>query len=113
MSASDDFGTIGKAVVYCFAFLGVLLLMAPAILINGLAVSLLWGWFVVPTFNLPEVSILLGAGLSTVAVALRPIHLKSCNDGDVDNAVKWASFAAPYLAPLFLIGTGYVLKGFM
>lgn len=44
-----------------------LILMIPvSVLVHGLVVSTLWGWFVVPTFGLPDIGILTAAGLSMV-----------------------------------------------
>ncbi len=54
-----------------------ILLYLPAALWNGLALSILWGWFIVPVFSLPALSVASAAGVSLFfhALSARVRHL--------------------------------------
>jgi len=43
-----------------------ILLMVFSALFNGYALSVLWGWFIVPTFNSPQLSIPAAIGVSMI-----------------------------------------------
>lgn len=42
-------------------------LVVPQMLIRGFMFSLMWGWFVVPTFLLPKLSLVVAVGLCEMA----------------------------------------------
>jgi hypothetical protein len=50
--------------------LGTPVLVALACIWNGYALSIIWGWFVVPYFNLPPLSIPLAIGVTLVVSVL-------------------------------------------
>lgn len=54
------------------AVLAIFVLLPLSILARGWSVSVLWGWFVVPTIHLPVLSVGGGLGLSVVVWALMP-----------------------------------------
>jgi hypothetical protein len=79
-----------------------------AILRAGSAV-ILWRWFVVPTFGLPELTKALAFGLSVTALQLfpwaAPDHKKNVTRADV-----LGSMLTPYLQAGVGLGIGYLVK---
>jgi hypothetical protein len=44
-----------------------------SMVLNGLVVSILWGWFVVPALNAPAITIPIAIGLCSVAGLMLPL----------------------------------------
>jgi uncharacterized membrane protein SpoIIM required for sporulation len=57
---------IGYAVAIVTFLAGVVFLTLAAVLIRGYCLSVLWGWFVVPIFGLPALTIAGALGLALV-----------------------------------------------
>jgi len=77
---------------------------------TGLAVSVMWGWFVVPVFGLPSLSIAQAYGLALVVGVLTHKGTKADKDSDgFAMALCTAFVGAPCIAGLFLL-VGYVVK---
>lgn len=77
---------------------------------SGLAVSVLWGWFVVPVFGLPALSIAQAYGLALLVGMLTHRGTKSDKDADgFAMALGRAFIGAPFVAGLVLL-VGYVVK---
>lgn len=77
---------------------------------NGLAVLVLWAWFVVPVFGLPALSIAQAYGLALL-VGLRT-HRGAKADKETDGfamVLGRAFLGAPFIAGLVLL-VGYVVK---
>lgn len=76
----------------------------------GWALSVLWGWFVVPTFNLPQLSVPVAIGLTMTARLLMPT---SYAQGDT-KANSPSDFFGIMLGSLAVIptmvGFGWVIK---
>lgn len=85
----------------------------PALVIwRGYALTVLWGWFVVPTFNLPPISIAAALGISLIVSMLtnRPDLQTKENDGWTSVMEHLAyGIALPALS-LFL---GWIFQMFM
>ena len=56
-------------------FLGMIGFMIIAYLLDGLALKLLWGWFMVPTFGLPVISLVQAIGIGIVISFLTQQHI--------------------------------------
>jgi len=84
-------------------------LVAAAILVQGVALAISWGWFVAPTMNLPPLGWALGTGLMLLSSIL---FGKTYGRWVVVNATGTAH--VPTLAPLHSIGASilFVLMGF-
>ena len=46
--------------------LGTIVFIALGAIIEGWVLTILWGWFMVPLFHLPELSLLFGIGLALI-----------------------------------------------
>ena len=73
---------------------------------HGLAISIMWGWFVVP-LGMPSLSIAHAFGL---ALLLRMVSTRMPKSDDRDwRALIAASIAAPWL----VVGVGWIVNAFM
>ena len=92
------------------AFIALVLMIVSA-MVNGWALSILWGWFIVPVFGLPKISIVQAAGinlLATTIVAQRP------KDDEDDPKLSLAKdFLFSILHPFLALMLGYVVHLFM
>lgn len=82
-------------------------------LLRGYALSILWGWFVVPVFGLPRLSVLQAIGIAMVVGFLT--H-QTDEYKDNDKSTKERMIEAVILAiltPLFALFFGYIVHSFM
>ncbi len=75
---------------------------------RGYAISLLWGWFVAPTFGLSPLSIHAAIGLMLVMGAIKSVDYQR-DDREASEKLGW-SLAIGILGPGLMIGTGWVWK---
>ncbi len=88
------------------------LLFIPSKIAEGYVFTVLWGWFVVPTFNLPELSIPFALGICLVT----SISTKSFRVGDIKshkNAAMLDALVLMIMKPIFFLGTGYIYLQFI
>lgn len=97
-----------KIVEAVFALLKVVIARLLGLLWTGYVASVLWGWFVVPTFSVAYINTLQGTGLilvTTLATAkYRPM---------ADNEKKGERWVFTFLTPLFFLAFGWVIKSWM
>jgi len=79
---------------------------------SGFALSILWGWFIVPVFSLPKLSILTAIGLSMVASFLTQPYKYSEDNRDPDEKLKESSLSA-FIKPTAALFIGWVVTLFM
>jgi hypothetical protein len=88
--------------------------MIYAAMLNGWALSLLWAWFIIPTFELPKLSIPAAIGLSMV-VAYLTYQVR--NNKDEEKEKYWESLVRGGLTTttkaLFALLFGAVVKMWM
>jgi hypothetical protein len=100
----------------CLVALLVPILVVASSLLRGWALAVLWGWFVVPFFHLPPLSIVLAIGLGLVVGMFKGsvntnVYNKETNKTDWTKAVTL--LAEIFLSPLAAVGIGYIVKMFM
>lgn len=77
----------------------------------GYALSVMWAWFVVPTFGLPALSIPLAVGLAMTVRMVTNQSETSRNDGDEHPVAK--AIAYGLLAPMFGLFLGWIVTLFI
>ncbi|PIT88095.1 MAG: hypothetical protein COU29_03720 [Candidatus Magasanikbacteria bacterium CG10_big_fil_rev_8_21_14_0_10_36_32] len=96
--------------------LGVVLLLALGTIISGFVLSMLWGWFIVPVFGLPELSIVAAVGIS-LTVRYLTYQEKDENDDkkktDRITSEKVILILKPFVTPLLILLFGYIIHLFM
>jgi hypothetical protein len=86
-----------------------------AIIVRGWVLTVLWSWFVVPTFSLPELSIPVALGF-TLIVGMFTHHLaqKTANDTTRSTATKVGEvIGAAIVNPLIVLLFGWIIQSFM
>ena len=102
----------------CFMWLGgiivILVAAVGATLLNGWALSILWGWFVVPLFNLPALPVLYAIGIGFIASLLRPTPTTSEKEDKEDIAVRIVKAITQIVAlPLSAVLFGWIVHSFI
>ncbi len=78
--------------------------------VSGYVVSVLWGWFVVPKFGLPELDILYAIGISlTLSTCLNSSSVYKTENEKLDY-VKLANKLA--ISPAIALGAGWLIKNY-
>lgn len=103
MSNKDLKAGIAAGIIVAVA---VPLVVAVLAMLNGWALSILWGWFVVPLFALPGLTVPQAIGLGLVSSLLAKQYIPSKGDDK-------ASALVPFITPLCAIGFGWVVKLFL
>ena len=87
-------------------------LIALGSIINGYVLRILWGWFIVPIFHLPSLTIAQAIGLSMVVGLLT--HRSRNSDGrektEKEKKKELISFIAElFLFPFITLGVGWIV----
>lgn len=88
-----------------------LLLAATQIVWHGYALSVLWGWFMVPAFHLPVLSVPMAIGVAMVLGGMT--GKKRSYDEVKDPTKKKGAFFFPFVAPGFALALGWIVKQFI
>jgi len=99
--------------------MGTCLLIAPlavvatiaSALVDGWAISLLWGWFLVP-LGVPPITLVHAIGISTFLSLVGP-HNSSSKNKDGSWKVVIGTLLASFLVPLFAVLIGWIVARFM
>ena len=93
-----------------FSCLGILAYIPLMTIARGWALSVLWGWFVVPLFHLPAVGIIQAVALSLVM----SLYAQTSHDDPEREGTEWVWYLSGTLvAPFVAVGIGWVLKAFV
>lgn len=93
-----------------------LLMVVPAIIWGGYALSVLWGWFIVTAFNVPALSVVQAIGVSMVfhlplSSVAREHTLKKLTEPDESPADRMIGVISHWIAvPLTALAFGWVVK---
>jgi len=96
---------------------GLIVLFVVAIVassaMNGWALSVMWGWFVIPVFGLPPLSVVAAIGISMVVRMMT-----WTGDGDNDSGKSSqekiiTAIAKAFISPLITLAIGYIVHSFM
>lgn len=95
------------------ACLGVVigLVLIPLIaMFQGWVLTVLWGWFVVPTFRAPELSIAVAIGLTLIVDMFKGYDIKTQEKSTNDKLVE---AIATIIVPLVFLFLGWIVHLFM
>lgn len=84
-----------------------------AVLYGAYAFSLLWAWFIVPVFSVPQVSIAQAAGITLIVDHLRvkSSDMKNSSDDPVERLSVFIVFS--FLEPTLVLIAGWIIKQFL
>lgn len=94
------------AIIVPLVALGFFFVIGLAILWEAYVLTILWGWFVTPTFGLAVPSLLMMAGLALVVGQLTTQYVPSKKD----DHWMWASI---FIKPTFVLLMGWVVKQYI
>jgi hypothetical protein len=99
-------GKFGKVITF-------LLLGALAVMANALAMKYLWGWFVVPLFGAPFLTMWQAYGLAMVAAAILPRNptTETSKPESSWEAALGSAIGTALGAPAALLLVGWIVKG--
>lgn len=101
----------------CLLFVIYLLCLIPGSIWSGYVLSVLWAWFIVPTFELQAISIPAAIGVSLLVNYLTS-KSPQANEGNQSGQSKIAQtfingLVFMFFSPLFALGMGAVVRMFM
>lgn len=97
-----------------YLVLTALVLMVPGAMWSGYVLSVLWGWFIVPTFEgIPALSIPAAIGIASVVGYLTRGLARDTSDHKDPNDRLIQNIGESFLAPLFTLAFGWVVHLFM
>jgi hypothetical protein len=82
-------------------------------LLNGWAFVKLWGWFVIPYFNVPELTIPVAIGIALLIGMLTTETPKTDSSKKASTEDGVVNIVSSLLRPVFVVATGYVVTLFM
>lgn len=94
---------MGPLVMF-LVFIGLISLTA---IINGWALSILWGWFFVPVLHLPSISIPQAIGISLVVSFLTHQYRKT------EQKDNYEEIMYAFVKPVTALVIGYIVKSFL
>lgn len=91
------------------SIVGFIGLMVVSAILGGWALSVTWGWFMVPTFDLPELAIAPAIGVALVVGYLT----KNIPQQGGSSADQFGmAIAEAFFRPLLIVGLGWVILQF-
>lgn len=89
-----------------------ILVIATGMLVSGYVMHVLWGWFVVPTFGLPGISIAQALGLALIVRAVIGTRSEKKDERPFTKILGEAIFR-PVLVGAVFLAVGFVIKAFV
>src|SRR5262245_30592655 len=93
--------------------IGYVVALIASYLLNGWALTVLWGWFIRPTFHLPALNIAPAIGLSIV-IWLLTRRYDANEKRERTTTEKWLEpIVYAIVSPLLSLGIGWIVHLFM
>lgn len=94
--------------------LGFVALLVVSSIFNGYVLSVLWGWFIIPVFNLPELTVVPAIGIAMVVSYLTYQYNESDESDDKIFGEKIGKLIVmAILRPLLVLFFGWIVHLFM
>jgi len=103
----------------CGLTVALLLLVIPSMIWRGFVFSVLWSWFMVTSFSLPELGVAAAIGVAVVAGMLTANTNDGNDDGNDDGnkrkptEIFVSALVRMLVVPAVSLGFGWIVKGFM
>lgn len=94
--------------ILLFGLFMVSAIAAALIVYRGWVFSILWGWFAVPVFALPAISIPAAIGIAAIVSLLTSHTAAESKDGD-----RWSKFVGVLLGPAMVLLVGWIAKQYL
>jgi hypothetical protein len=93
--------------IFTFVTIGVMGLLIAATILRGWALSILWGWFVVPVFGLPPLSIPQAIGIAVTFSLIAHQYVPS------KDKETWGPIVFAILSPFIAVLVGYIVRSWL
>lgn len=100
-----------NAMTKLHSFIGGFVTAVLGSMLSGYALSVMWSWFMVPTFGLPNLSIPAALGLCLVVRYMTMERRKTKEDGE--KLKPGERTAESFAIPLLFLGVGWVIQQWM
>jgi hypothetical protein len=87
--------------------------VAVGMIWRGYVFSILWGWFAVPLFGLPALSVATAIGLSLLIGFATYQHIREPKDERSTSQQVGRIVGTSFLYPLFVLGLGWIVKQYL
>lgn len=103
-----------KSEARLFAVIGVFVtvpaLLAVSVLLNGWALSLMWGWFIAPVFDVVPLTFGHAIGVSMVTSYMTYQYIKKAKEEKADFVEEFVeAFLIAVFRPLLYVGYGLII----
>ena len=104
-----------NALMGCIGLLAyTLVVIVGGSIAGGWALSIMWGWFVVPLFSVPALGIAQAVGLMCVVGMVFPKSTANSDGKKKDSiTVIVESFVLAFVAPFISVGIGWIVYQFI
>lgn len=93
--------------------LGAIVIVGIASALNGWALSIMWGWFIVPVFNLPQLSIVQAVGVGIIiSYTTKVVDYKGDDKKDQHEELARTLFSA-IVKPFVFLSIGWIVTLFI
>ena len=101
--------------IACLGILAyVFILLVGGSIVSGWVLSILWGWFVVPLFSLPHLSIPYAIGLGTVVSMFKNTNMDFKKENDESSVMQAVRLIFKlFIPPLVALGIGWIVLQFV
>ncbi len=89
------------------AFIAFIIISLPLVALNGWALHILWGWFIVPVFALPMLEVPQAIGISVV-VSFLTVTIKPMDNDDEYYPTLIKGVLTGFFKPLVFLATGFL-----
>ena len=105
----DDTTVLG-----CLGLIALFVIVIPAsVIMNGWVLSIMWRWFIVPFFHLPELTIAYAVGISMVISLFKDKSSVSQNNEKSLSEKIISAFVYAFILPLLSLGFGWIVLQFI
>lgn len=100
--------------VALLALLGISVVLVASSIANGFVLSVLWGWFVVPLFEVPSLSIAQAIGFS-MTVSFLTYHYHDSGKKEEESFIKRITYLIllAIVRPIIVLTIGYIVHLFV
>lgn len=78
--------------------------------LRGWVITVLWGWFIVSTFGLPQLTLGQAGGLSLTLCFLRPAYYPTKDGDEALSQMLHQTFISIVVEPVLVIFAGWLVK---
>ena len=104
----------GQTFLSCLGAIALVIIIVPlSMIMHGWVLSIMWGWFVVPLFGLPALTIPYAIGISAVVGIFKGNSTANKDDNKTATTKFLEALFVAFVAPLITLGFGWIVLQFI